>query len=694
MRVIAGPEKKARLLSEKERKITAYHEMGHALVGHYLENTNPVHKIDRLSRPGARPHDLAADGGQVPDDEVDAHGQARHDARRARRGKPRLPRGDDRRSERPRAGHGGGEADDHALRDVREARPARPRPRTRCRSSGATWAPSPTTRTRSQGDRRRDPARDRGRARRDHRPARTWTSCTASRRSSSSARRSTRIGSSGSWPARPRSRSSRRRSPSRRSRSRRRRRSRSSARSLVRFPALRCSPAARSGAQLAPLVRPAGFEPPLGLDGDAFRLEPLGPRAQRARLRRVVVEHRAHPRVARIRAGQSLAARDEPRGEPRRSRAPRARLRRTDGLHVHGARRQRRRGRLPTSIRRETASTTPTFSRGCAHRVPTRSATQGGHCRLAARTGLAVRAAALRAVARLTLAAGDEDDRGDTVTAAERRSGRARGWCAHRVHERRQSRRDEECSRTEQRDDRGPPQAFAALSEPARPLLERPVAEPVQSSKPAATGARQRRAARRLSRAGRVQPSCECRGAGISGAQPSDSRRARRSATAPIRTPTSWNGSLPRDIGTPRRREDTPRCRRRSLCAGQSRVAPVRPLPPRVQCRVRCRPTLRRRSRVRRGVRGAPLARSQIRYASFSASERPGSTSGTGSTSTTATSKRRARRSSSAVTKRVSTSGVSPSTSDAGGRIRAGMVHVAPGVRVATPVSSIVSMSR
>jgi cell division protease FtsH len=50
MRVLAGPEKKARLLSEQERKITAYHEMGHALVGHYLEHTNPVHKITIVSR--------------------------------------------------------------------------------------------------------------------------------------------------------------------------------------------------------------------------------------------------------------------------------------------------------------------------------------------------------------------------------------------------------------------------------------------------------------------------------------------------------------------------------------------------------------------------------------------------------------------------------------------------------------------
>ena len=50
MRVIAGPEKKTRLLSEKERLITAYHEMGHALVGHFLPNCDPVHKISVVSR--------------------------------------------------------------------------------------------------------------------------------------------------------------------------------------------------------------------------------------------------------------------------------------------------------------------------------------------------------------------------------------------------------------------------------------------------------------------------------------------------------------------------------------------------------------------------------------------------------------------------------------------------------------------
>jgi cell division protease FtsH len=50
MRIIAGPEKRTRLLSEAELKITAYHEMGHALVGHYLPHTDRVHKISIISR--------------------------------------------------------------------------------------------------------------------------------------------------------------------------------------------------------------------------------------------------------------------------------------------------------------------------------------------------------------------------------------------------------------------------------------------------------------------------------------------------------------------------------------------------------------------------------------------------------------------------------------------------------------------
>jgi len=50
MRVIAGPEKKTRVMSDKERLITAFHEMGHAIVGHYLEFSDPVHKISIVSR--------------------------------------------------------------------------------------------------------------------------------------------------------------------------------------------------------------------------------------------------------------------------------------------------------------------------------------------------------------------------------------------------------------------------------------------------------------------------------------------------------------------------------------------------------------------------------------------------------------------------------------------------------------------
>lgn len=49
-KVMLGPERKSRVLSEKEKKITAYHEAGHALVAHMLPNTDPVQKISVISR--------------------------------------------------------------------------------------------------------------------------------------------------------------------------------------------------------------------------------------------------------------------------------------------------------------------------------------------------------------------------------------------------------------------------------------------------------------------------------------------------------------------------------------------------------------------------------------------------------------------------------------------------------------------
>ena len=235
MRVIAGPEKKARLLSEKERKITAYHEMGHALVGHYLENTNPVHKITIVSRGQAlgltislptEDKYLTTKSTLMDELAMTLGGRAAeelvfHEVTTGRR-------------ERPRAGHRDLEADDHALRDEREARPARPRPRTTtCPFLGRDMGSEPdySDEIAKEIDDEIRRVIEEG-ARLGDRPssARTWTSCTASRRSSSSARRSTRTSSSACSPARPRSPSSRRgAAPSPRPRSRRPTRSRSSA---------------------------------------------------------------------------------------------------------------------------------------------------------------------------------------------------------------------------------------------------------------------------------------------------------------------------------------------------------------------------------------------------------------------------------------------------------------------------------
>lgn len=49
-KVMMGPERKSRVLSKNEKEITAYHECGHAMIGHLLPNCDPVHKVSIVSR--------------------------------------------------------------------------------------------------------------------------------------------------------------------------------------------------------------------------------------------------------------------------------------------------------------------------------------------------------------------------------------------------------------------------------------------------------------------------------------------------------------------------------------------------------------------------------------------------------------------------------------------------------------------
>ena len=49
-RVMAGPERRSRLISDKEKKIVAYHEVGHAIVAKVLPDSDPVHKISIIPR--------------------------------------------------------------------------------------------------------------------------------------------------------------------------------------------------------------------------------------------------------------------------------------------------------------------------------------------------------------------------------------------------------------------------------------------------------------------------------------------------------------------------------------------------------------------------------------------------------------------------------------------------------------------
>ena len=164
MRVIAGPEKKTRVMSEKERLITAYHEMGHAIVGHLLPNCDPVHKISIISRGQALGYTISLpteDKFLTTPRRADRHDG--DDPGRPRRRGDRLRRDHHRRLQRPRKGDRDGEADGDALRHVRAPRPARLRPRPR------PALPRPRVLLRARllrrdrpRDRRRDPPHRRG----------------------------------------------------------------------------------------------------------------------------------------------------------------------------------------------------------------------------------------------------------------------------------------------------------------------------------------------------------------------------------------------------------------------------------------------------------------------------------------------------------------------------------------------------
>jgi cell division protease FtsH len=58
-RVIAGPERKSRIMSDEDRRITAYHEGGHALVGYALPNLDPIHKVTIIPRGRAGGYTMA-----------------------------------------------------------------------------------------------------------------------------------------------------------------------------------------------------------------------------------------------------------------------------------------------------------------------------------------------------------------------------------------------------------------------------------------------------------------------------------------------------------------------------------------------------------------------------------------------------------------------------------------------------------
>ena len=149
---MAGPERKSRVISEREKRVIAYHEGGHALVAHALPNTDPgAQDLDHPARPRARLHAHAAHRGQVPRHAQRAGRRARDAARRPHGRGADLRRPHHRRAERHRPRHHDRPADGHRVRHERGARSAAVRPAAgRGVPRPRLHQPRPTTPTRSR----------------------------------------------------------------------------------------------------------------------------------------------------------------------------------------------------------------------------------------------------------------------------------------------------------------------------------------------------------------------------------------------------------------------------------------------------------------------------------------------------------------------------------------------------------------
>ena len=133
-RIVAGPERKSRIISDAEKAIIAYHEGGHAVVQRILPKCDPVAKVTIISRGMALGYTMALPmEDRYLQSKTEFEDKIAGPARRQRRGAAGLRRHDDRRQQRHREGDRSRPPDGHRVRDERQARPALVREARRAR---------------------------------------------------------------------------------------------------------------------------------------------------------------------------------------------------------------------------------------------------------------------------------------------------------------------------------------------------------------------------------------------------------------------------------------------------------------------------------------------------------------------------------------------------------------------------------